>query len=137
MASPIVEGSKNATAFSSKNATILHENIVVHVRKDFKTAKYTIEYTIKSDVVGGQIPLLFLAKDYKDNFKVWIDNKPVTIQDIPNYIIKPEISQFDNFNNSFDEVIDGKKKINISWDKYSFDQFTLDDLKYFETNLSK
>jgi hypothetical protein len=67
MASPIVEGSKNASAFSSKDVTILHENIMVHISQDFKTAKYTIEYTIKSDVVGGQIPLLFLAKEYKNS----------------------------------------------------------------------
>jgi hypothetical protein len=136
MASPIVEGSKNATAFSSKNVAILHENIVVHISQDFKTAQYTIEYTIKSDVVGGQIPLLFLAKDYKDNFTVWLDEKFVKIKDIPNYIIKPENNQFADFTNSFTEKIDENKYISITWQHNNTNLYDQDDLKYFEANLT-
>lgn len=137
MASPIIEGSKNATAFSSKNVAILHENIVVHISQDFKTAKYSIEYTIKSDVVGGQIPLLFLARDYKDNFTVWLDGKLVKIKDIPNYIIKPENNQFADFANSFTEKIDEYKYISITWQRNNTNLYNLDDLKYFEASLTK
>jgi hypothetical protein len=137
MASPILEGSKNATAFSSKNVAILHENILVHISQDFKTAKYTIEYTIKSDEVGGQIPLLFLARDYKDNFTVWLDGKLVKIKDIPNYIIKPESNQFADFANSFTEKIDEYKYISITWQRNNTNLYNLDDLKYFEANLTK
>lgn len=137
MASPIVEGSKNASAFSSKDVTILHENIVVHISQDFKTAKYTIEYAIKSDVVGGQIPLLFLAKDYRDNFSVWLDGKLVQLQDLPNYIIKPENNQFEGFSNSFPQKIDEIKYISITWQRNITNLYKLTDLKYFKTNLSK
>ncbi len=137
MASPIVEGSKNASAFSSKDVTILHENIVVHISQDFKTAKFTIEYTIKSDVVGGQIPLLFLARDYKDNFTVWLDGKLVQLQDLPNYIVKPENNQFEGFSNSFPQKIDEIKHISITWQRNITNLYKLTDLKYFKTNLSK
>lgn len=137
MASPIIEGSKNASAFSSKNVTILHENIIVHISQDFKTAKYTIEYYVKSDLVGGQIPLLFLAKDYKDNFNVWLDGKLVKIKDIPNYIINPENNQFADFANSFAEKIDENKYISITWQRNNTNLYNLDDLKYFEADLTK
>ena len=137
MASPIVEGSKNASAFSSKDVTILHENIVVHLNQDFKTAKFTIEYTIKSDVVGGQIPLLFLAKEYKNGFTVWLDGKPIEIQNIPAQYYKTENSPFANFANSFDESIDNNKYISIYWQRNHTELYNLDDLKYFEANLSK
>ncbi len=137
MASPIIEGSKNASAFSSKNVTILHENIIVHISQDFKTATYTIEYTIKSDLVGGQIPLLFLAKDYKDNFNVWLDEKMINVQCIPSNIIKPEDVQYEGFANSFSENIDENKYISITWQRNKRNLYNLDDLKYFEADLSK
>ena len=137
MASPIVQGSKNASAFSSKDVTILHENIVVHLNQDFKTAKFTIEYTIKSDVVGGQIPLLFLAKEYKNGFTVWLDGKPIEIQNIPAQYYKTENSPFANFANSFDEIIDNNQYISIYWQRNHTELYNLDDLKYFEANLSK
>lgn len=137
MASPIVEGSKNASAFSSKNVTILHENIIVHISNNFKTAKYTIEYTIKIDVVGAQIPLLFLAQEYRDSFTVWLDGKIINTQNIPNNIIHAENSQFKDFANSFSESIDGNRYIPIRWQPNNTSLFNLDDLKYFEANLRK
>jgi hypothetical protein len=137
MASPIVEGSKNTSAFSSKNITILHENIIVHISNDFKTAKYTIEYTIKSEVTGAQIPLLFLAQEYKDNFIVWLDGNKINTQNIPNNIIHAEKSQFEDFMNSFPERIDGNAYIPIRWQPNNTSLINLDDLKYFEANLLK
>ncbi len=137
MASPILEGSKNASAFSSKDVTILQENIVVHISQDFKTAKYSVEYSIKSDVVGGQIPLLFLAKAFKDNFIVFLDGNKIETKDIPNYIFKPENNQFAGFENSFNEKIDGNHFISITWQRNNSVLYNLDDLKYFEANLSK
>lgn len=137
MASPMREGSKNASAFSSKDVAILHENIVVHISQDFKTAKYTIEYTIKSDVVGGQIPLLFLAQDFKDNFTVWLDGKPVAIKNIPEQYYKTQNSPFANFTNSFTDIVDNNQYISIYWQPRHKVQYNLDDLKYFETNLTQ
>ncbi|MEI6088082.1 MAG: hypothetical protein WCR66_10865 [Bacteroidota bacterium] len=137
MASPIREGSKNASAFSSKDVNILHENIVVHISSDFKTAKYTIEYLVESDLIGGQIPLLFLAKDYKDDFNVWVDDQRVNILDIPNYIIKPKDSPFEKFSNSFNDLIDSNQYLSITWIHNNNTLYNLDDLKFFKTNLQK
>lgn len=49
MASPIREGSYAASAFSSKDVDILSESILIQIDADFKTARYIIEYTIRSD----------------------------------------------------------------------------------------
>lgn len=77
MASPFIEGTKAASAISSRHVDILHESIFIQIDENFHTAKYKVEYTIKSDVVGKQIPLLFCAVDYKDDFCVWLDDRPV------------------------------------------------------------
>jgi hypothetical protein len=137
MASPIREGSKNASAFSSSDVSILHENIVIHIRNDFKTAKFTIEYIVKSDVLGGQIPLLFLAKDYKEEFRVWLDEQKINIRDIPSDIIRLKGSPFEKFSNSFNDVIDSNQYLRISWMHNDNILYNLDDLKYFEANLTK
>lgn len=76
MASPFIEGTKAASAISSRHVDILHESIFIQIDENFHTAKYKVEYTIKSDVVGKQIPLLFCAVDYKDDFCVWLDDRP-------------------------------------------------------------
>jgi hypothetical protein len=94
MASPLRPGTIHANALTSKEVSILHEQIRVRVLNGFKTAEFDIVYQIKTDLEGGQIPLLFLAKDYKSDFKVWVDDQQVEIQDIPNYIIKTKVCQF-------------------------------------------
>ncbi|TXT28357.1 MAG: Uncharacterized protein FD136_2011 [Chitinophagaceae bacterium] len=137
MASPMKEGSKNASSFSSSDISILHENILVNIDSNFKNAKYTVEYTIKTDVEGGQIPLLFLAKDIESDFTVWVDNKLVLIKDIPNYLIKPKEDLFNNFSQSFNELIDSIRFIKIRWKDNESSLYNLSDLKYFETYLQK
>jgi hypothetical protein len=66
-----------------------------------------------------------------------LDGKLIKIQDIPNFIIKPENNQFEGFSNSFNEKIDDNKYISIVWERNHTDLYNLDDLKYFETNLTK
>ena len=73
MASPVSGGSFYASAFSSKDIDILSEYIHIAIDKNFKSAKYIVEYTIQSDVSGNQIPLLFYAQDFEDSFFVWLD----------------------------------------------------------------
>ena len=115
MTSTVVEGTKYKTGFLSKDVSISHENIVVHISQDFKAAQYSIDYTIKSDIAGGQIPLLFLAKDHKGNFSVYVDGKLVKRQDITSYIIKQEYTLVKGFCNSFPEKIDDNKYISKTW----------------------
>ena len=128
MASPIRPGTKTSTAFSSKDIDILSETINIKIASDFKTAKFTIEYNIQSNISGNQIPLLFYAKNYGDKFSVLLDNNSVLIQDIPSDFI-------------LDASYNGLKKeaddVDITWNKDYQSSYKLQDLKYFETDIPK
>ncbi len=134
MASPITEGSKSAIAFSSRDVDILSEFIHIKIDKDFRTAFYEVEYTIQCDKAGMQIPLLFLARDYKDSFRVWLDDQPLALQNIsdqnsPDFSMQAYIGQ--------QEVEKSPRQISISWDEHNSRSYPIDDLKYFHTELQK
>jgi hypothetical protein len=57
MASPIWEGTLGSSAFSSRDIDILKEKIDLKVDSDFRTAFFRIEYVIRTDRSGTQIPL--------------------------------------------------------------------------------
>lgn len=135
MASPLRRGTINANALMSKDVSILQEQIKVRVVKEFTAAEFDIVYSIKTDEEGGQIPLLFLAKDYKADFKVWVDDRQVEIQNIPSYINKIKDSKFAKFENSFEYTETGYSFVKIDWIDYSL--YKLEDFKYFETYLKK
>lgn len=137
MASPLRSGTINSNVLNSKDVSILQEHMDVRIFKGFKTAQFDIVYTIKTEIGGGQIPLLFLAKEYKGDFKVWVDDQLVNIKEIPNYIIKPKDSPFANFDNSFDYTESGYNYIKIDWTDNGHNLYKLDDLKYFEASLKK
>lgn len=136
MSSPFREGTKAASAFSSRHVDILHENIIIQIDKDFHTAKYKIEYTIKSNVAGKQIPLLFYAIDYKDNFCVWLDDHPVKVFDIP--FDKSESSEliFTDFSNNFERSLGNHWEAKGLWDDNRPETyFYAYEMKYFQPEL--
>lgn len=139
MASPIWEGTFSSSAFSSRDIDILKEKIYLKVDKDFRTAFYQIEYYIRTDGNGRQIPLLFHAKDYKGDFKIWVDNQEVKLLDIPSEYKTTANSPFENFSNSFEQPTrNGEREtVVIYWQKNSGFVYDLSELKYFETDLTK
>lgn len=137
MASPYIDGTKAASAFSSRHVDILHETIRIQIDERFYTAKYIVEYTIKSDVTGQQIPLLFYAVDYKEDFCVWLDDVPVEVLAVPYH----ETAVVDSCLSDFSQYIEMSENrrysgVRICWGKYSSLCF-LEDLKYFEPELSE
>lgn len=134
MASPLREGTKVASAFSSNNIDILKEKIVVSLNKENSDANYVVEYTIKTDSEGKQIPLLFYAADYKGNFKVWVDGREVTVQKIPDSYFA---GTFDSFSKSFYSNNYNNPEVAIRWKENSSNIYKLNDLKYFEVDLIK
>lgn len=77
MASPLQGGTFSSSAFSSKDVDIKSESIILKIDPYFKTGHFTIEYRIQSDVIGKQIPLLFYAMDYDNQFKIFLDNMEI------------------------------------------------------------
>lgn len=138
MSSPIWEGTKASSAFSSKDIDILGETIRIKIDKDYKTARYIVEYSIKSEVGGKQVPLLFFAQDYKDSFRVWLDGQPVSLLDVPEQYIRAEKPPFNSFAGSFEKGgADEPRSVSIYWDKNPGYVYTINDLKYFEANINK
>lgn len=137
MASPTRRGTLSSSAFSSRDIDILKEQIHVTISNDFKSASYVINYFIRTETTGMQIPLLFHAKDYQGNFKVWIDDKEVKLLDIP-YQYRSADSSFGKFSGSFKSASPtDEMETEIQWDKNSSSSYRLKDLQYFEADLSK
>lgn len=139
MASPIWEGTFSSSALSSRNIDILKEKINLKVDKDFRTVFYQIEYFIRTDTNGRQIPLLFHAQDYKGDFKIWVDNQEVKLLDIPSEYKTTTNSPFENFSNNFRQPSrEGESEtVVIYWQENSGFVYNLSELKYFETDLTK
>lgn len=138
MASPILRGTFSSSAFSSRDIDIIKEKIHFSIDKDFNTGNYVIEYFIKTDLEGKQTPLLFYARDYTSDFKLWVDDQEVKLLEIPHEYISTINTPFERFANSFKKPFrEGESEtVEISWEKNSAFVYELNDLKYFEADLT-
>lgn len=139
MSSPIWEGTATSTAFTSKDINILSEFIHIKIDADYQTARFTVEYTIQSDVAGRQIPLLFYAQDYKDSFMVRVDEQSVPVQHIPEQYTEFASSPFSGFSSAKETSTAGNErdKVKIHWQENAAFVYNINELKYFETDLTK
>ncbi|UAY52310.1 hypothetical protein [Ferruginibacter albus] len=139
MASPVQEGTKTSAPFSSKDINILSETIHISINKEFTTAKYVVEYSIETDSTGKQIPLLFYAENYKDDFIVWVDDQKVTVQQIPDSYKNINDSPFSVFANSIKKASNYSNSpfVTIYWSENYQSNYEINDLKYFEASLTK
>jgi hypothetical protein len=139
MSSPMWDGTFTASPLTSKNIDILDEKIQIEIDKNFRTASFDIQYHIRTDVSGDQIPLLFYAKDYKGGFRVWVDEKEDSLNVIPyNFLEFPgSDTVFADFDRFFTPDIRSSPHTIIYWEKGIGVYCILNDLKYFKINLEK
>lgn len=132
MASPIRGGTIASTAITSKDIAIASEKIQIKIDEGFTTAHFIVTYNIKSEYSGKQIPLLFYAKDYADSFYVWLDDKRIAIQNIPDtYDLGATLEGFGTLPNR-------DQSLNIGHDNILHGYgFEANELKYFEANIEK
>lgn len=137
MASPYMFGTSSATAFSSRNIDILSENIRLQLFDKAPGAHFKVEYNIRCDSAGKQIPLLFYAIKYMGDFKVMVDGVPVSVMAMPitddsiSTVIKPFPYKLDTpYQNAQPMYL-------VKWDSLHSKYYDVKDLKYFEVNLSK
>jgi hypothetical protein len=136
MASPILPGSMASSPFTSKYVAILGETIYVVPNSDFLNAEYTIEYRIRVDREGIQVPLLFYAMDYDGDFKVSIDGKNIQLMQCPPDYHKLDGTFMKDFNYFYFDSIMGTIEIEVPESEQSGFMVNLRDLKYFRTNMS-
>ncbi len=128
MASPYWEGTISGSAMTSSDIDILKEKIFIQINKEDHTALYKIDYYIQCDSSGMQIPLLFYAVDYKDDFKVWIDNKEVKVKAIPEGVRDIDHTPLEKFYESL---------YSPDWSQNLKSEMEFNDLKYFEADLTQ
>ncbi len=135
MASPIQRESYPMSAVSSKDMDILNEDIHIKIDKYFQRAFYKVEYTIQNEREGLQVPLLFHARDYFKNFRVWLDGKEVELKEIT-YKLRDTSAKFNAFSHSFKEDVGTSGKFILIKDNPNGGRyFPLSDFLYFEINL--
>jgi len=136
MASPIRMGSLAATPFISQYVDIIREHLHITPDEQFQTARFSIEYHLQARKAGEQIPLLFYAADFRESFQVWVDGDPLELQEIPANYELLEGTRFDDFAYLF--ATDTLADLNqILADQLTSDWVQLEDLKFFETDLSE
>ena len=132
MASPYVQGTKSSSIFVSENVEVVEEKIKIKIDNTFQQAKYVIKYKLKVLKSGVQIPIVFQAKNYKNGFKVYLNDKRIEEERLPpQYIAPPE--RFENFKYLSKE----NYEVTIWWTENSGIVENLQNLKYFETDLPK
>ncbi|RYG12069.1 MAG: hypothetical protein EOO07_19615 [Chitinophagaceae bacterium] len=125
---------QSSSAIASKNIDILHESILIETNKNFTTAKFSIEYHINTRRAGNQIPLIFYASEFREDFKVWVDNESVSLRQMPKkyteqrgkLVLSPDFYNPGRFVADFDDFEDKSPALSRT-----------EELKYFEINLAK
>ena len=139
MASPVNEGTFGTRPFISQYVNILHENLHITIDENFEYADFVVEYNIHAEKSGTQIPLLFYASSYYENFKVTIDGKEVTLarqEDFWN-AYGPEKEKLTNFHYLYNNDKKAVLEIENQFKYGRNDRIYLNDFLYFETDLSE
>ncbi|WP_034058846.1 hypothetical protein [Lacinutrix jangbogonensis] len=139
MASPMQSGTLGANPFLNNHVNVLHENILITIDEDFQYANFDIEYSIQSEKDGIEIPFLFYASEYYNDFKVTIDGKPVVLKKYNDFwddfnMKNKRLTNFDYLYNLNREDI---SEINTVFKKGKSETINIDDFIYFETNIAK
>lgn len=140
MASPVSHGTLSSSPFIGKYVDITYEKIHILPDKDFRTAKFTIEYHIDALKNGLQIPLLFYAADYESGFNVWLDGKEVSLNKVPDYLNETKGITYHDFIQFYEREpwkdYEGNKETSLSNGFYDYVIY-FDELKFFYADITK
>ncbi len=139
MASPVNEGTFGTRPFISQYVNILHENLHITIDENFEYADFVVEYQIQAEKSGTQIPLLFYASSYYENFTVTIDGKEVTLarqEDFWN-AYGAEKEKLTNFHYLYNADRKEVTEIENQFQYGRSERINLNDFLYFETDISE
>lgn len=137
MASPIITGQYGTSAFISRNVEIVMEDINITVSKDLQNAFIKVNYLIDCKKSGKQIPMLFLAYNFRSNFTIKVDENPIELLDVPQSFYIPDTVNGYGYNYLYKpEELTNEPKVIVKWSDYEdYEVMNLNDMKYFEWNL--
>jgi len=142
MAQPFVEGTWSSSPFLHEEVDILGEKIWIDFGEQLGPANFMIEYHIRANSTGLEIPILFYASDYLEGFRIWIDGKEIKIQQVPEDYELLDGKPFAGFDYFFDiKEEDGYsyREIEIKdphMDKVS-SRIDIRELKFFQTDFTE
>lgn len=137
MASPIVKGTIMIEPFIAHNVEIKKEDIFINLDKNFEKASYHIHYDLNVSSKGNDVPMLFYAPEYSDTFSVFLDGKPIALQQFDDYH-KEYVAIEQYFSPSLFENSDSAVNIKIPIGVKSEEQeISPSVLKFFRLNLDK
>lgn len=138
MGYPIHKGTLMARPFISEHIDIVKEKILIIPDSNFETAQFIIEYHIDAEKSGNQIPLLFYASDFKEGFRIWLDDNEIELSQVPEAYQEIEGMPFTDFEYLFEtNEWSEKKYVLINDSPSSVFYVDIDDLKFFETDFSE
>ncbi|MDB5256632.1 MAG: hypothetical protein JWM14_1327 [Chitinophagaceae bacterium] len=134
MADPVRPGTMGKVPFTSEHISIDKENITIIPYGNFSSAQFIVEYYINADEESAAVPLVFYASDFEKDFKVWVDEKLINTQPIPNFLHSSLNKNYRHLAAHFSHPDIEATFIN----DHSSDQLTTveSDLKYFEIPIS-
>lgn len=138
MAEPMDRGTLGSAPFLSQYVDIIHEDIVIKLDDQFKTANYEIIYHINSSKEGIQIPFMFYASEYLNDFKISIDGEEINLKKAPDYYDELEDTTFRDFSYFFEkDTLNDYSNIHMSESNSRGFYVNIYDMLYFETNLTQ
>lgn len=105
---------------------------ILKLTKLFNFALFNIEYHIEASEDGVEIPLLFYASEYYDDFEVSIDGAPIELLEVRDLFDSINEDKFNDFSNLFESNTD-----NLDNNSSDVLKLRLPDFLYFKTNISK
>ncbi len=138
MASPVQEGTFGTRPFLSQYVHILHENLHITIDENFEYADFDIEYIINAEKDGRQIPLLFYASEYYENFEVSIDGKKIVLKKQEDFwnLYGDDKEKLKNFHYLYNSDRKEVAEIENNFQYGRNDRISLNDFLYFETDIT-
>lgn len=135
MASPVQEGTLGTRPFISQHVHIIHENLRIVIDENFQYANFDVEYIINAEKSGEQIPLLFYASEYYQDFQVYVDGKLVALERQEDFwnLYGKDKEKLANFHYLYTADRSKVAEVDLSGNE----RVSLNDFLYFKTDLSE
>lgn len=91
MASPFFSGTSQGSVYTSKDISIINEDIFIKIDSNFQYFQFEVEYEVFNEFDSLQIPLVFEALDYDSEMTVYVNGVNTSSLDLSGSITKEQI----------------------------------------------
>ncbi len=131
MAAPYDFGQPEGTTFSSEHARITSQSITATLLPDFSGALFEVEYNVYAEEAGTQIPMVFYAPYYQDQFQIWFNGGETEVRRASEHPAQIKELVGDDSADDHDDYI------TVWWNDEDSDMYRLDNLIFFEADFEE